>query len=90
MKPFINFSELYAAGGTFDKQFVDTREEGTTIIYGGYSPNPNPELNPEAMPNWLIRRLIVIETRSGQEITCMWAKGSWDEKETLTYRYGKP
>lgn len=93
MSAFINFAELYAAGGTFDKQEVNTDSEtGTKVIYGGYSPGGDPD-DPVIydMP-WLIRRLVITETEGTQEIECTWARVSWNRRaaQDTVYKFGKP
>ena len=86
---FINFSELYNAGGSFARQEV-TASGTTTTIYGGYAPNPEPDADTDAMPGWLIRRLVVTESGATQNIECTWARGSWDDRASLDYRYHLP
>ncbi len=87
--PFINFTELYASGSTFDKQEV-IATDGLTTVYGGYAPSPDPTPDTDAKGSWMIRRLIVEESGGIQTVTCTWARGSWDQRATLTYKYGKP
>ena len=89
MTRFANFSELYASGGTFDKQEV-VGEDNVTTIYGGYAPFPEPSADTEGRNGWLIRRLIVIEDGNTQNIECTWATGSWAGRATLDYTYQKP
>lgn len=86
MGQFINFSELYNAGGSFAKQEV-TVSGSTTTIYGGYAPRPEPSQDTDACQNWLIRRLVVTENGTTQNIECTWARGSWDERDSLEYLY---
>lgn len=90
---FINFAELYAAGGTFDRQEVNTSsKDGTTVIYGGYAPISNPD-NPDIDDAvWLIRKLVVTESGGTQKIECTWAKAPWSERsnQETVYQYGKP
>lgn len=89
MAPFINFSELYNSGGSFARQEVI--ENGTTTtVYGGYSPCDDPTPETDAKGGWLIRRLIVIETGGVQNIECTWAKGSWNNRANLEYKFYKP
>lgn len=93
MAPFINYSELYGAGGSFSKQEILTSTSGditTTTVYGGYAPDPDMSNNTDARPTWLIRRLVVIENGSTQNITCSWARGSWNDRASLIYQYFKP
>ena len=85
---FINFSELYNAGGSFAKQEV-TVSGSTTTIYGGYSPIADPAAAASA-PNWIIRKTTVTENGTTQTIVTMWARGSWDDRATLTYQYSLP
>ncbi len=86
---FINFSELYAAGGTFDLQEVNDGGN-ITVVYGGYAPKPEPGNDTEACQTWLIRRLVVTESSNKQHVECTWARGSWTDRATLTYKFGKP
>lgn len=90
---FINFAELYASGGTFDRQEVNTSsKDGITTIYGGYSPIADPN-NPNIEDAvWLIRKLVVTESGGTQTIECTWARAPWNRRssnETI-YQYGKP
>ena len=89
MTHFPNFSELYASGGTFDKQEVLETNNGT-IIYGGYAPAPEPSDETDDRNGWLIRRLVVTETGSVQTIECTWATGTWTDRTNLDYTYHKP
>lgn len=90
---FINFAELYASGGTFDRQEVNTSsKEGTTTIYGGYSPISNPDdPNIDNAP-WLIRRLIITESGGTQIIECTWTRAPWSARsnQETVYKFGKP
>ena len=75
---FINFAELYASGGTFDRQEVNTSsKDGTTTIYGGYSPIADPDDPNIEDAVWLIRKR---------------AKAKWSERsnQATIYQYGKP
>lgn len=93
MTPFINFSELYNSGGSFAKQEVTTVTSGTTTtttIYGGYAPADEPGNETDARPTWLIRRLVVVDNGTTQDIECTWARGSWNDRATLDYTYYKP
>ena len=93
MGAFINFSELYNAGGSFSKQEVTAVTSGTTTtttVYGGYSPSAVPGVETDALPNWLIRRLVVVDNGTTQEIECTWARGSWNGRAALEYTYYKP
>lgn len=90
---FINFAELYASGGTFDRQEVNTSsKDGTTIIYGGYSPGGDPDDPDIDNKLWLIRKLVVTESGGTQTITCTWAKAPWSERSNneTVYQFGKP
>lgn len=89
MSQFANFSELYNAGGSFDKQEV-IQATGLTTIYGGYAPSASPEPETETRGGWLIRRLVVVETSTTQTITCTWARGSWENRAALDYHYQRP
>ena len=93
MLPFINFSEMYAAGGSFDRQVVETSsKDGTTTIYGGYSPGGDPE-DPDIDDKiWLIRRLVVTESGGTQTIECTWARAPWSLRanQQTVYQFGKP
>lgn len=86
--PFINFSELYNAGGTFARQEV-TVDGSTTTIYGGYAPRPEISQDTDALTGWLIRKLVVVDGNP-QTITCGWATGSWNDRATLNYTFFKP
>ncbi len=93
MMPFINYSELYAAGGSFSKQEILTSTSGdttTTTIYGGYAPGSDLSHDTDARPTWLIRRLVVVDNGTTQNITCTWARGSWNNRASLVYAYYKP
>lgn len=88
--PFINFSELYNSGGSFSMQEVNV-DGGTTIIYGGYAPLPEPGRTTEATGGWLIRRLEVTEDGDNHQlIQCTWARGPWSERANLEYKYQLP
>ena len=90
---FINFTELYNAGGSFAKQEVISSTSGTTTtttVYGGYAPSGDPVQATDALPNWVIRRMVVVENGDRQEITTTWAKGSWNDRASLEYNYYKP
>ena len=92
MPPFINFSELFSAGGSFSKQEITTVTSGsttTTTIYGGYSPVDDPSPDTDARPTWLIRRLVVVDNGTTQQIICTWARGSWNNRASLEYKYFK-
>lgn len=90
---FINFAELYASGGTFDRQEVNTSsQEGITVIYGGYSSITDPT-NPGVDDCiWLIRKLVITKSGGTQTIECTWAKAPWSERdnESTVYQFGKP
>ncbi len=90
---FINFAELYASGGTFDRQEVNmSSKDGTTTIYGGYSPIADPD-NPNIEDAvWLIRKLVVTESGGTQTIECTWARAPWSRRSNnkTVYQYGKP
>lgn len=89
MTPFINFSELYNAGGSFARQEVN--ENGTTtVIYGGYAPSTEPTPETDARGGWLIRRLVVTENGGVQNIECTWARGTWTDRASLEYKYYRP
>lgn len=91
--PFINFAELYAAGGTFDRQEVNySSKDGVTTIYGGYAPCNDPERPDIDDMRWLIRRLIVTESGGTQTIECMWTRAPWNARASLetNYQYGRP
>lgn len=93
MAPFINFTELYNSGGSFAKQEVLTTTSGdttVTTVYGGYAPCADTSSETDARPTWLIRRLVVIDTGTTQNITCTWARGSWNNRASLEYKYFKP
>ena len=93
MSPFINFTELYNAGGSFAKQEVTEVASGnttTTTVYGGYSPVADPGNDTDANPNWIIRRLVVVSNGTSQTITCMWARGPWNDRASLEFTYHKP
>lgn len=90
---FINFAELYGAGGTFDRQEVNnSSKDGTTTIYGGYSPIADPTDPNVDDALWLIRKLVVTESGGTQTIECTWAKAKWSERSNnaTVYQYGKP
>ena len=89
MAQFINFSELYNSGGSFAKQEV-TVNGSTTTVYGGYAPRSATGAETAAMPGWIIRRLVVVENGTTQNIECTWARGSWDDRATLDYQYQLP
>ena len=89
MGNFINFSELYNSGGSFSKQEV-IQNGTTTTVYGGYAPRAEAVPDTDNCPNWLIRRLVVTESGSVQNIECTWARGSWTDRATLNYSYMKP
>lgn len=87
---FINYSELYNSGGSFARQEVIETSEGAakvTTVYGGYAPCPEPNADTDARPTWLIRRLVVSDTGVKQDITCTWARGSWNDRASLEYKY---
>lgn len=86
MSQFINFSELYNAGGSFAKQEVIVNGS-TTTIYGGYAPRPEPGQDTDACQTWLIRRMVVTENGSTQTVECTWARGSWNDRASLVYLY---
>ena len=88
MGQFINFSELYNAGGSFAKQEV-TVSGSTTTIYGGYSPVADPSAADSAA-GWVIRKTVVTENGSTTTIVNTWARGSWDDRDSLTYAYRLP
>ena len=83
---FINFSELYNAGGSFARQEV-LQNGTTTTIYGGYAPAPDPTPDTDARKGWIVRKLIVEESGSTQRIQCLWARGTWDSRAELEYQY---
>lgn len=83
---FINFSELYNAGGSFARQEV-IEDGGTTTIYGGYAPSAEPTDDTDNRQGWKIRKLVVIDGGSRQDITCMWATGTWAGRYDLVYKY---
>lgn len=90
---FINFSELYNAGGSFAKQEVvesTSNNTTTTTIYGGYAPVGSIDPSTDELPTWIIRRTIVVDNGTTQTITCAWAKGSWTNRASLEYSYHKP
>lgn len=89
MNPFINYSELYNAGGSFSKQEV-IRNGDTTVIYGGYAPRAEAVPATDDCPTWLIRRMVATEDGVVQTIECTWARGSWTDRATLDYTYLKP
>lgn len=89
MGGFINYTELYNAGGSFARQEV-TVNGTTTTIYGGYSPRNEISPDTDAMGGWLIRKLVVTENGNTQNIECSWSSGSWDDRATLKYGYFKP
>ena len=89
MSAFINYSEIYNSGGSFDRQEV-IESGSTTTIYGGYAPRPEPTPDTDATNGWLVRRLVVTESGSTQSIECTWARGTWDDRASLEYAYGKP
>lgn len=89
MTPFINFSELYNAGGSFARQEVI--ENGTTTtVYGGYAPRNEAVPETDDCATWIIRRLVVTENGNIQDIECTWARGSWTDRASLDYNYYKP
>lgn len=93
MGNFINFTELYNAGGSFSKQEVVSSATGgstTTTIYGGYAPSGDAVRATDSLPNWIIRRTVVVDDGTRQQITTTWAKGSWDDRAALEYSYYKP
>lgn len=87
--PFINFTELYNAGGSFARQVV-TVSGNTTTIYGGYAPRAEISHETEAMGGWLIRKLVVVDDGTTQDITCGWASGAWSDRASLQYTFFKP
>lgn len=92
MTSFINYSELYSAGGSFSKQEITAVTSGsttTTTIYGGYAPVDDPSPDTDARPTWLIRRLVVVDNGTTQNIECTWARGSWNNRASLDYKYFK-
>lgn len=89
MNPFINFTELYNAGGSFSKQEV-LKSGSTTTIYGGYAPRAEASDDTDDRQNWTIRRLVVTEYAGRQEIVCTWARGSWTARASLDYSYYRP
>lgn len=89
MTPFINFSELYNAGGSFSKQEV-VQNGTTTTVYGGYAPRSEAVPETDNLQTWLIRRLVVTENGNVQNIECTWARGSWTDRASLEYTYMKP
>ena len=89
---FINFTELYASGGTFDRQEVIKSSNDTTVIYGGYAPiaDPNdPNVNDRV---WLIRKLVITESVGVKTVECTWARAPWNRRSNIEtkYQYGKP
>lgn len=82
---FINFSELYNAGGSFARQEV-IENGNTTTIYGGYAPSAEPTPETDNRQGWKIRKLVVVDGNP-QTITCMWAKGTWAGRHDLVYKY---
>ena len=82
---FINFSELYNAGGSFARQEV-IESGGKTTIYGGYAPSADPTPETDSRQGWKIRKLVVIDGNP-QTITCMWATGTWAGRYDLVYKY---
>lgn len=91
--PFINFSEMYAAGGSFDMQEVNTDSQtGTQVIYGGYSPDDDPG-DPDIYDKpWIIRRLVITESEGTQTIECTWTTAPWNRRanQETVYKFGKP
>ena len=82
---FINFSELYNAGGSFARQEV-IEDGGTTTIYGGYAPSAEPTAETDNRQGWKICKLVVIDGNP-QTITSMWARGTWADRHSLDYKY---
>ena len=82
---FINFSELYNAGGSFARQEV-IEDGGITTIYGGYAPSAEPTDDTDNRQGWKICKQVV-EAGNPQTITCMWAKGTWAGRYDLVYKY---
>lgn len=87
MTKFINYSELYAAGGSFARQEVIV-SGSTTTIYGGYAPCN--DTNCDDRTTWRIRKMVITESGSNQTVQCLWARGSWTNRATLTYGYYLP
>lgn len=90
MPPFINFSELYNAGGSFSRQELITSGSGdntVTTIYGGYAPRPETGPETDSLAGWLIRRLVVTKDGQRQTVECTWAKGPWTDRATLDYAF---
>lgn len=91
MSQFINFSELYNAGGSFARQEV-IQNGTTTTVYGGYAPSSEPTADTDASPGWVIRRLIVTENGGVQNIECTWARASWNDRasQETVYKFNLP
>lgn len=82
---FINFSELYNAGGSFARQEV-IEDGAKTTIYGGYAPSAEPTPETDNRQGWKIRKLVVVDGNP-QTITCTWARGTWADRANLEYKY---
>lgn len=83
---FINYTELYNAGGSFARQEV-IENGSTTTIYGGYAPAAEPTEATDNRQGWKIRKLVVVEGNGRQDITSTWANGSWADRATLDYKF---
>lgn len=91
--PFINFTEMCAARGSFDIQEVNAESKsGTTTIYGGYAPAPDPADPHVYDKQWLICRIVVTESGGTQNIQCTWARAPWNLRANpaTVYQFGKP
>lgn len=82
---FINFSELYNAGGSFARQEV-IEDGAKTTIYGGYAPSAEPTEATDYRQGWKICKLVVIDGNP-QTTTCMWGKGTWAGRYSIDYKY---
>lgn len=93
MDNYINYSEMHAAGDGFDLQSIYKSEKNglvTTTVYSGYAPEKAPTLATRANNAWVIRRTVIVEDSTQKEVETTWAKGSWNDRVSLSYKYGKP
>lgn len=81
---FINQTEMAAFADNAARTEV-TQSGGATVVYGGTPDIDDPSRADQG--EWTICRTTVRQQNGTTLVETAWAKGRWDERASLTYKY---